>query len=78
MLRSIDRFVDLGDIRKRLKPIYNDIGRASIDPDLVLRMLIVGYVIGIRLESQPDWCPTLTRNGAPGPTRTGTPFGTGF
>ena len=50
MLRSIDRFVDLGDIRERLKPFYSDIGRPSIDPELMLRMLIVGYVMGIRSE----------------------------
>lgn len=50
MLRSIDRFVDLGDIRERLKPFYSDTGRPSIDPELMLRMLIVGYVMGIRSE----------------------------
>jgi transposase len=50
MLRSIDRFVDLGDIRERLKPFYSDTGRPSIDPDLMLRMLIVGYVMDIRSE----------------------------
>ena len=50
MLRAIDRFVDLGDIRERLKPFYSDTGRPSIDPELMLRMLIVGYVMGIRSE----------------------------
>ena len=50
MLRSIDRFVDLGDIRERLKPFYSDMGRPSIDPELMLRMLIIGYVMGIRSE----------------------------
>jgi transposase len=50
MLRSIDRFVYLGDIRERLKPFYSDMGRPSIDPELMLRMLIVGYVMGIRSE----------------------------
>jgi transposase len=39
MLRSIDRFVDLGDIRERLKPFYSDMGRPSVDPELMLRML---------------------------------------
>ena len=48
MLRSIDRFVDLGEIRERLKPFCSDMGRPSIDPELMLRMLIVGYVMGIR------------------------------
>jgi transposase len=50
MLRSIDRFVDLGDIRERLKPFYSDVVRPSIDPELMLRMLIMGYVMGIRSE----------------------------
>ena len=50
MLRSIDRFVDLGDIREQLKPFYSYMGRPSIDPELMLRMLIVGYVMGIRSE----------------------------
>mgnify|MGYP000597222936 CR=1 FL=1 len=42
MLRAIDRFVDLGDIRHRLKPFYSEMGRPSIDPEQMLRMLIVG------------------------------------
>jgi transposase len=50
MLRAIDRFVDLGDIRERLKPFYSEMGRPSIDPELMLRMLIMGYVMGIRSE----------------------------
>ena len=42
MLRAIDRFVDLGEIREQLRPFYSDMGRPSIDPELMLRMLIVG------------------------------------
>jgi hypothetical protein len=49
MLRAIDRFVDLGDIRERLKPFYSDTGRPSIDPELMLRMLIVGYGVSVPL-----------------------------
>jgi transposase len=40
----------LGEIREQLKPFYSEIGRPSIDPDLMLRMLIVGYCYGIRSE----------------------------
>jgi hypothetical protein len=40
MLRSIDRFVDLGDVRERLKPLYGNPGRRFIDPGMMLRMLI--------------------------------------
>lgn len=50
LLRSIDRFVDLGDIRDELRPFYSDTGRPSIDPELMIRMLMIGYCLGIRSE----------------------------
>ena len=50
LVRSIDRFVDLSGIRAHLAPFYSAIGRPSIDPELMLRMLIVGYTHGIRSE----------------------------
>src|ERR1700681_3444689 len=50
LLRSIDRFVDLSSIREHLRPFYSEIGRPSIDPELLIRMLIVGYCFGIRSE----------------------------
>jgi transposase len=50
LLRSIDRFVDLGDLREHLRPYYSETGRPSIDPELMIRMLIVGYCMGIRSE----------------------------
>src|SRR6266849_3963043 len=50
MLRSIDRFVDLGDVRAHLAPFYSEVGRPSIDPELLIRMLIVGYCFGLRSE----------------------------
>ena len=40
----------LGEIREKLKPFYSEHGRPSIDPELMLRMLIVGYCYGIRSE----------------------------
>ena len=39
---SIDRFVALGDLRRELAPFYSAIGRPSVDPELMIRMLIVG------------------------------------
>ncbi len=36
LLRSIDRFVDLSDMRSHLRPFYSDIGRPSIDPELMI------------------------------------------
>ena len=50
ILRSVDRFVDLDDTRKFLAPFYSDIGRLSIDPELMIRILLVGYIMGIRSE----------------------------
>jgi transposase len=50
LLRAIDRFVDLSEMREHLRPFYSAIGRPSIDPELMLRMLIVGYCFGIRSE----------------------------
>ena len=40
----------LAELRAKLEPFYSDIGRPSIDPELMLRMLIVGYCYGIRFE----------------------------
>ena len=50
LLRSIDRFVDLGDVRRRLAPLYGSTGRPSVEPELMIRMLLVGYCFGIRSE----------------------------
>src|SRR6516225_2121628 len=50
LLRSIDRFVELDALRRELAPFYSAIGRPSIDPELLIRMLIVGYCFGIRSE----------------------------
>jgi len=50
LLRSIDRFVDLDGVRCELAPFYSEMGRPSIDPELLIRMLIVGYCFGIRSE----------------------------
>jgi len=45
MLRSIDRFVDLGDMRSHLASFYSSTGRPSVDPELLIRMLIVGLLL---------------------------------
>jgi len=50
MLRSIDRFVDLSGVRTHLEPYYSTTGRPSIDPELMIRMLLVGYCFGVRSE----------------------------
>jgi transposase len=50
LLRSIDRFVELSDIRRQLEAFYSAIGRPSVDPELMVRMLLIGYCCGIRSE----------------------------
>jgi len=52
LLRRLNPIVTrvLAELRARLKPFYSEIGRPSIDPELMLRMLIVGYCYGIRFE----------------------------
>jgi transposase len=50
MLRAIDRFVDLDGLRRHLAPFYSTTGRPSVDPELTIRMLLVGYCFGIRSE----------------------------
>ncbi len=50
LLRSIDRCLDLSDLHKQLADHYSRTGRPSIDPELMIRMLIIGYSYGIRSE----------------------------
>jgi transposase len=50
LLRSIDRFVELDGLRRELSCFYSTIGRPSIAPELMIRMLLVGYCFGIRSE----------------------------
>ena len=50
LLRGIDRFLDLADLREHLAPFYSHTGRPSVDPELTVRMLLVGYCFGIRSE----------------------------
>src|SRR5512147_2904298 len=50
LLRSIDRFVDLTALRLHLCAFYSTTGRPSVDPELMIRMLLVGYCYGIRSE----------------------------
>jgi len=50
LLRGIDRVFDLSDLRHHLAPFYSHTGRPSIDPELMMRMLVVGYCFGVRSE----------------------------
>ena len=52
LLRRINGFVAavLADVHEQLQPYYSEIGRPSVDPELMIRMLIVGYCYGLRSE----------------------------
>src|SRR5256714_6194295 len=50
LLRLIDRHVNLEFIRTKLKDAYSDAGRPPIDPELLFRMLLVGYLYGVTSE----------------------------
>jgi transposase len=50
LVRMIDAALDLSWLRGELAPHYSSIGRPSIDPELMIRMLVVGYVFAIRSE----------------------------
>ena len=50
LLPSIDRHLDLNSIRDHLADFYSHTGRPSVDPELLIRMLLIGYCFGIRSE----------------------------
>jgi len=52
LLRRINLYLTpvLGGMHQQLAPYYSEIGRPSIDPELMIRMLIVGYCYGLRSE----------------------------
>jgi len=50
LLRLIHKHVDFSFIRNKVKHLYSHTGRPSIDPELLLRMLLIGYLYGIRSE----------------------------
>ena len=53
LLRVIDRHVSFDFVRTKLKDLYSETGRPSIDPELLLRMLLIGYLYGITSERKP-------------------------
>ena len=50
LVRQIDTVLDLDWVHRELAPYYSPTGRPSIDPVLMIRMLIVGYAFAIRSE----------------------------
>ena len=56
LLRRIDAVLDLSWLRGELKPYYSHTGCPSVDPELMIRMLLVGYCYSIRSERRL-WVP---------------------
>jgi transposase len=50
LLRLIDKHISFEFVRERLRSSYSDSGRPSIDPELLLRILLIGYLYGISSE----------------------------
>src|SRR5438876_200165 len=50
LLRGVNQFLDLSELRQHLAAFYSHTGRPSVDPELMIRMLLVGYCFGIRSE----------------------------
>jgi len=50
LLRLIDKHISLAFVREQLKESYSETGRPSIDPELLLRILLIGYLYGITSE----------------------------
>ena len=55
LLRRIDHFLDLSVLQHHLEPFYCHTGRPSVDPELMIRMLLVGY-----FEYQADYRGHMT------------------
>src|SRR6266436_330759 len=54
LLRLIEKHISFAFVRERLKASYSDTGRPSIDPELLLRILLIGHLYGVTL-----WAPFL-------------------
>src|SRR5690348_12082626 len=52
LLRLIDKHISFDFVRQQLKDSYSETGRPSIDPELLLRMLLIGYLYGIHQRAQ--------------------------
>lgn len=52
LLRRIDQVLCFDDLRPQLAALYSPVGRPSIDPELMIRMLLVVYLYGIRSETR--------------------------
>jgi transposase len=69
LLRLIDRYVSFDFVREKLRASYSETGRPPIDPEVLLRILLLGYLYGITRVSGSCWknCVCTWRGaGSPG------------
>jgi len=50
LLRLIEKHISFAFVREKLKDSYSETGRPSIDPELLLRILLIGYLYGVTSE----------------------------
>jgi transposase len=50
MLRKIDRWIDFSIVHERTRDLYSHTGRPSVDPEVLIRMMVIGYLYGITSE----------------------------
>ena len=60
LLRLIEKHISFEFVRERLRSSYSETGRPSIDPELLLRILLIGYLYGI--TSEPERTATTRRS----------------
>src|SRR3989454_12385808 len=64
LLRLIEKHISFAFVRERLKDSYSETGRPSIDPELLLRILLLGYLYGITSERKlVEECACIWRGG---------------
>ena len=68
LLRFIDRYVGFDFVGEKLRASYSETGRPSIDPEVLLRILLLGYLYGITSERKcwKNWACTWGGAGSPG------------
>jgi transposase-like protein DUF772 len=80
LLRLIDKHISFEYVRERLRNSYSETGRPSIDPELLLRILLIGYLYGItserklveELRMHPVWVSIRRSRIIPRSPKTGT------
>ena len=50
LLRKIDAWIDLSIVHEKTQDLYSHTGRPSVDPEVLIRMMIIGYLYGITSE----------------------------